>query len=120
MYLVRNYEKSRVLPICLVLLDAGSYKHSKEDAFSLEFYVGTELNKRYVGIDEVSGLRELQEMDNLDNCVVYLKQSELRKQEDIKSIVEYCLHCRVVLLPPSHLDESGRALSSPRRMVLFP
>lgn len=103
-----------MLPICLVLLDAGSYKHSKEDAFSLESFVCAELNKRYIGIDEISGLRELQEMDNLDDCVVYLKQSELRKQEDIKSIVEYCLHCRVGLLLPFHLDESGATLHSLR------
>ena len=108
-----------MLPICLVLLDAGSYRHSKEDAFCLESFVSSELKRAFIGIDELSGLRELQEMDSLDDCVVYLKQSELRKQEDIKSIVEYCLHCRVVLSLLCYVDESRTALPSPRRMVLL-
>ncbi len=91
----RNYCNSHVLPICLALLDASSYKHTKRDLFQLEPFIKDEIGYQFLEVDELSGLRILQETIDGSSVVVYLSQSEFRKQGNIKDIVEYCLQCRV-------------------------
>ena len=89
-----------MLPISLLLLDNSTYKHSKSDAFELNHFVTSHLNYQYIEADELSGLRVVKEAiedaDYSGKYVVYIKQSEIRKQENLKGIVEFCLHCRVL------------------------
>ena len=99
----RNYCKSHVLPICLTLLDASSYKHTRKDLFQLEPFIRDEIGFQFIEIDELSGLRILQETIDGSSVVVYITQSEFRKQDNIKDIVEYCLQCRVDLSMKIHL-----------------
>ena len=84
----------------MLLLDNSTYKHSKKDAFELSSFVTSNLNYQYIETDELSGLRVVKEaIENADysgKYVVYIKQSEIRKQENMKGIVEFCLHCRVL------------------------
>ena len=97
----RNYHGSRVLPICLLLLDAPTYKHSEVDIFDLIPYCQSDLGFDNLEINELNGydllknkIESLEEKDS-KKVVVYLYQSELRKQENVKEIIEFCLSCRV-------------------------
>ena len=98
--IIRNYGSSCVLPISLLLLDNSTYKHSKRDAFELNSFVTSHLNYQYIEADELSGLRVMKEAiedaDYSGKYVVYIKQSEIRKQENLKGIVEFCQYCRVL------------------------
>ena len=99
----RNYCNSRVLPICLVLLDSQTYKHDKQDVFGLESYCTNVLHHNYMEMNELSGsdlIREEMEKNGGDDSDkqldIYLYQSEFHKLSNIKEIVEYCLSCRVI------------------------
>ena len=70
----RNYSKSHVLPICLTLLDASSYKHTRKDLFQLEPFIRNEIGFQFIEIDELSGLRILQETIDGSSVVVYITQ----------------------------------------------
>ena len=98
--IVRNYCSSCVLPISLLLLDNSTYKHANKDAFELNSFVTNQLNYQYIEVDELSGLRVVKEAiedaDYAGRYVIYIKQSEIRKQENLKGIVEFCLYCRVL------------------------
>ena len=99
--IIRNYNSSRVLPICLVLLDSQTYKHERKDLFGLQLYCSQVLGHSFMEINELSGYDILKEEIEKDNTFttkqldVYLYQSEFHKKESIKEIVEYCLSCRV-------------------------
>lgn len=98
---IRNYKSSHVLPISLLLLDTSTYKHVQEDIFSLAPYCQESLGFDFIELNELSGnsvLREKVEkmkQSGASKLVVYLYQSDLQKQENIKEIVGYCLYCRV-------------------------
>lgn len=91
------------MPICLALLDASSYKHTRRDLFQLESFIKEEIDCHFIEIDELSGLRVLQETIDGSSIVVYLTQSEFRKHDNIKDIVEYCLQCRVNIVEWSNV-----------------
>ena len=107
----RNYCNSRVLPICLVLLDSQTYKHDKKDLFGLESYCVQTLNHSYIEVDELSGydcLKDLLEAPSSafesQQLDIYLYQSEFHKNSNIKEIVEYCLNRRVLIRVAFHID----------------
>ena len=97
----RNYSNSRVLPISLLLLDSSTYKHVQEDIFTLSPYCHESLGFDFIEVNELTGnsvLRdkiEQMKQSGASKLVVYLYQSDLQKQENIKQIIDYCLHCRV-------------------------
>lgn len=99
----RNYHHSRVLPISLLLLDSSTYKHVQEDLFNLAPYCHESLDFDFIEVNELTGnsvLREKVEQmkqSGSSKLVVYLYQSDLQKQENIKQIIDYCLYCRVPL-----------------------
>lgn len=97
----RNYSNSRVLPISLLLLDSSTYKHVQEDIFTLSPYCHESLGFDFIEVNELTGNSVLREkieqmkQSGASKLVVYLYQSDLQKQENIKQIIDYCLHCRV-------------------------
>ena len=70
------------------------------DIFDLIPYCQTDLGFDYLEINELNGCDLLKsKIESLEKdskkLVVYLYQSELRKQENVKEIIEFCLSCRV-------------------------
>ena len=90
-----------MLPICLLLLDASTYKHTEVDIFELTPYCQSDLGFDYLEVNELNGCdllkSKIKSLEGKDSkrLVVYLYQSELHKQENVKEIIEFCLACRV-------------------------
>lgn len=121
-FLFRNYNESRVLPICLVLLDSQTYKHEKKDPFELGLYCSMTLHHEFLEIDELTGYDQVKEEIEREKgkyetkqLDVYLYQSEFHKNQNMKEIIEYCLSCRVLL----HLCNYCRLIIIKRLILLL-
>lgn len=97
-----HYEGSKLLPICLSLIDISTYNHTKKDLFGIGSFCSQTLRLPFLEVDELTGYDIIREeverqMEKGEGrkLVVYLYQSEAQRQESIKEIVEYCLYCRV-------------------------
>lgn len=91
-----------MLPICLALLDISTYNHTKKDLFGFGSYCSQTLKIPFLEVNELTGyelvrkeVEHQMEAKEDRRLVVYLYQSESQRQEYVKDIVEYCLHCRV-------------------------
>lgn len=122
----RNYSNSRVLPISLLLLDSSTYKHVQEDIFTLSPYCHESLGFDFIEVNELTGNSVLREkieqmkQSGASKLVVYIYQSDLQKQENIKQIIDYCLHCRVGKVCWWHVATPRLWSNRVGRVVLFP
>ena len=97
-----HYEGSKLLPICLNLIDISTYNHTRKDLFGVGAFCSQTLKLPFLEVNELTGydiirdeVERQMEKSESRKLVVYLYQSEAQRQDSIKEIVDYCLYCRV-------------------------